>query len=365
MEAVRRKRTWQLWQTTVENRVGILSRLVQEHHATLPLNTILPGIGDLYTQDAFRAVLDCPLNEDDSDPVTADGFHPAMATLPTFAQQWRLAATEIVRNLLPPLEEATREVDEKLSAETLVHTPTPPDRLQLATSVFECVCSWRRCYRTYPNVLAHRCSNSFGGTSVDSDSDEDLGTEDIPAGFDLMAAPWSRDNLRKWFVKITGHVSFNGKNKLRFDHFTRGSLFLHARAIIFVRMAGLDPDTATQADMDASGARFICSCDNGTEECGGEQSVMDWRNLVCVSPTTSTRVRYADQRNAFRSSNTTVVRPEGSSLHPRRSPKRPATQRSACTAYHSQRKRAAPATMPPHLIPDMDPGRVRIAAPQG
>jgi hypothetical protein len=351
MRAVRRKRTWQLWRTTVENRVGILSRLVQEHHATLPLNTILPGIGDIYTQDSFRAVLDCPLNEDESDPVTGDSFQAAVATLPTFSQQWRLAATEIVRNLLPPLEEAT-----------------DTDRLQLATSVFRCLCAWRRFYHTYPSVLAHRCSKYSGGIFFDPDEDvtaqgEYLGTQNTPVSFDLLAAPWSRDNLRKWFVRITGHDSYNVKNKLRLDRSTDGKSFAHEKAVILVRMAGLDPDTATQADMDASGARFLCSCDDCTEKWGREQSVMDWRNLVCAFLTA--RVRHADKRNAFRSPTALVVRPEGSGLHPRRSLKRPATWRSACTAYHSQRKRTWAATGSPQLIPGMDPGPVRTAAPPG
>jgi hypothetical protein len=278
MESVRRKRHWELWQDTVKKRVRILSELIRQHHAQLPLDTILPSIGDLHEHESFRAVLDTPLNEDDeSDPVTATSFQMSMAGLPAITEQWRVSATNVLRALLPAVDQSS--LSSKSATTPNEKTSGSADRLLLATSVFHCRCWSSNRIFSYPNILAHRCYHM----NFYSNRDE------VPPDFDLFRGNNSAESLRTWFIQVSKERPFNDAQDLRFarvpDNPEQGE---YNRAVTLIRLAGLDPETTTQAEMDSSSARFSCSCAGCRDHArySTPRAVMDWRNAVGALPRT-------------------------------------------------------------------------------
>jgi hypothetical protein len=279
LRSVRRKRHWELWQDAIQKRVQILSELLRQHHAQLPLDTILPGIGDLYERESFRAVLDTPLIEDDeSDPVTETSFQMAMTELPLITEQWRASATDVLRSLLPAVDqlslspEPTRTPNEETSGST--------DRLLLATSVFSCKCAMGRHIFSYPNILAHRCRHQNLFTNLE---------DDVPPNLDLFRGNTSVESLRAMFLKAADERPFNDEQRLQFARMPDvPEPFEYDRAVALVRLAGLDPETTTQAEMDASSVRFSCTCARCMDSAryGRPRVIMDWRNDVGALPHT-------------------------------------------------------------------------------
>ncbi len=200
-----------------------------EYYVQLPRTAAMdarPYSIEFALMDKCKALADSPVER----TVTYEEF---LAILPELHKRWHKSAkTQLVKAV------------QKVLRRRSVWIPTD-DPLKLAVVVFVCVhCYPFTCMR-YPAVLAHSC----GYTSYDSDSDKQ-GCDDI----------YTHTAQRLHVVDCTepdARERFSLKNLVG----PQDSYICEVLEPMctIVRALGLDPTTATAADLDACDARLRCS----------------------------------------------------------------------------------------------------------
>ncbi|KAF8878931.1 hypothetical protein BD779DRAFT_1171205 [Infundibulicybe gibba] len=187
-------------------RITILQPLYREYAKSLvPMQwCYLPNIYELADFPAVKDIVDA----DSSITVSSSSFQPVIAQLPTLIPEWISAKRARIISMLEPPPPGT--VD-------------PDDPLNLATSVFECISN-----------SCHRGSSWWSGRP--------------------------KQALISWEA-IAGHSCQVTNNFVSASHnpTNLGISRLGANtASLLVRAAGLDPLSATAAEMDALDLRFAC-----------------------------------------------------------------------------------------------------------
>ncbi|KAH7920429.1 hypothetical protein BV22DRAFT_1133083 [Leucogyrophana mollusca] len=197
----------------------------------------LPHVADLSVLPEFDNVITLP----EDVVVGIEMFTPGFAQIPSFVPRWREAADRELANFC-----LGTEWDSGTHADAV-------KRLQLASSVFSATGEYCEDIAFYPQILSHHCLTQVPLKPYSGDGDS------------LTSLRWSALGGHPW-----------GTMKL-------GVSLLTAAASV-VRVCGLDPEHATQDDMDKRDARLVCErC--STHLPGGERmrKSMTWRAAIAHS----------------------------------------------------------------------------------
>jgi hypothetical protein len=233
---------------TLSDRVGSLVAALEAR-----TTSYAPRVIDLYSLDSIRSLLDQPL-QNGEDTVTSDSFADALsnydAIIAHCEAQGRL-------ELLYALGPGPGDDDDA--------------RLHLATSLWTCQTSWRHSCRAslrpmdYGEALTHRCTYHDWSKRAPKFGDDEWGMFDRLQQVKLACAE----------VPGAGNINVMDASKSAEEH-----------ASWIVQLAGLDPASATAADMDAADAWFECispgcyTCRDEKKRLWERKSVFDWRKAV-------------------------------------------------------------------------------------
>ncbi|KAK0466145.1 uncharacterized protein EV420DRAFT_811718 [Desarmillaria tabescens] len=210
----------------VEGRADLFADAYSDVTRDEPLLPIFPKAESVVIQEPFSTLFfDTPLNLSIADSLQAMWVH-----LPGVASKWREVQTA---ELLKLMQEAGLKLD-----------------INLATTVFTCT-NCRQIFQ-YPYVLAHNCS--FWQPY------KDLNPED-----------WKPYALRY----ISSGVAWSA------TLFTTNEESIK-KVEYLIKTCGLDPETATQEDMNALDCRVICNhCSISSIDGSKYKYVMRWQNAAC------------------------------------------------------------------------------------
>lgn len=204
-------------------RYATLREVVDSYLDNLPHNVVGPGRGDIVATEAFTSIfLAIPMEEE----LTAEHFTDAIAQIPQFSEDWRIARDLELVELLKPQRPAATTAD-----------------LSLAVTRFRCKCCMQS--TSYPSVLLHRCTQNYNLSNFDKK------IQDIVAH--VSGAPW-----------ITGSFVLDAK------------ISNLARTIVLG--CELDPETASMEEMDTLNPLLVSPSSGGPYN---GRSVTRWKGLVC------------------------------------------------------------------------------------
>jgi hypothetical protein len=212
--------------------------------------TWIPRVIDLYTLDFIREIIERPL-VDGEDTVDPHDFEVVLTVdLEAILAQCR-----------------TRRVSQLLEAlRTCENSPAGAlneDHLRLATSVFVCKpwsgCSTRSRYMHASEMLVHRCYSKYSASRED----------------------WTvHDPYEQLRVVCSWVLGAGSDNDVEVDEEIR------RRIATVVRLAGLDPLTATVEDMNRTDAWFECTtryCRYFWRDSIRPVTMLDWKHAVSAS----------------------------------------------------------------------------------
>ncbi|KAM5534514.1 hypothetical protein V8D89_011846 [Ganoderma adspersum] len=225
-------------QAAIRTRLGELEKAMLEHYVQLPRTAAMdvrPNYIEFALMDKCKALADAPVEQ----TVTREDF---LAIMPELRKKWLTSAKTELAN----------EVKQHLR--TLSVSVTTRNPLTLAVAIFVCAhCRPFACMR-FPAVLAHACGYT---DDPDSDSWEDL--DEMPKGSELYAF-----TARMLHVdKDDYHTDWEAREPFSLSKVVgREDSYIHEvlkPMCAIVRALGLDPATATAADLEACDVRLRCA----------------------------------------------------------------------------------------------------------
>ncbi len=218
MDDIRTTRLEHEHDQVIRPRKTLLAKVVHDYTTSAshyPYTQVLPGLADFYTFKPIKEILERPVDM----VVDADTFSPLIPSLPALCNEWRSS----------------------LDSQLLARLPNPggidsTEYLSLAQNVL--LCSTCNTPQFYPQVLAHRCLTEVIIERSKSDSstkrDPTLVIKHHFSSYpDRYRQTWSAEGLLldEQLTKIMKDI---------------------------VRLLGLDPNTATAADLDDLRTYFRC-----------------------------------------------------------------------------------------------------------
>ena len=225
-------------QAAIRTRLGSLETAMLEHYIQLPRTAemdIRPNYIEFAFMDKCKALADAPVEQ----TVTREDF---LAIMPELHKKWLVSAKA----------QLAKEVKQHLR--TLSVSVTTRNPLNLAVAMFVCAhCRPFACMR-FPAVLAHVC----GYTAEDNDDSwENL--DEMPKSSELYALTARMLHVDKddYETYREARTPFSlSKMVGREDKYIREVL---EPMCTIVRALGLDPATATAADLEACDERLKCA----------------------------------------------------------------------------------------------------------
>ena len=211
----------------------------------------------------FRPVIDV-LNRPREEEITVSSFDAVIPLLPGLIAKWRENIHKSLVALIHkshldrfrrelPIGISTRYMENSNQNPPILSDEDATQMLKLATTVFEC--PEYHCHHIlfYPQVLGHTCLTRTKNRREVID--------------DTLASTTAARRLVDHSVIIPDAPNYGRYGETQYRCIWRARLILrdHARAIAedLVRLAGLDPTTATVDDMDQLDLRFVCrTCAN-------------------------------------------------------------------------------------------------------
>ncbi|KAK0195043.1 hypothetical protein F5146DRAFT_1023974 [Armillaria mellea] len=218
MEDIRTTRLEREHDQVILPRKTLLAKVIRDYTTSAshyPYTRVLPGLADFYTFKPIREILERPVDV----VVDADTFSPLILSLPALCDEWRSSLDDQLLARLP-------DSDGMDSTE----------RLSLARNVL--LCSTCNTPQFYPQVLAHRCLTEV----IVDRSKSHSSTKRDPTLVINPPFSYSPDRYRQ---------SWSAGGLL-----SDGQLTTIMKDII--RVLGLDPNTATAADLDDLRTYFRC-----------------------------------------------------------------------------------------------------------
>lgn len=240
-----------------------------------------PNDADLFSMPEFADVFARPVLDDGTDTVTQEEINTALIALPNIVEGWTMRNKQYLANLLP--RSSVKSRGKQAAAKEIL-------RVDLANSFFRCstcVNQGRRNYTCHSTTILHHRDWFY------------------------RANPDSR--VSQAFGKVFGELTWNWNEGIAYDKEAS------AAATDIVTLCGLDPSTATLADMDRLNKRLICDgCQIVTRENEHQRRTYAWREAVSYDEFCSC----AFTRVCFRWNTHAIVRSLISKSSTTRSPKK-------------------------------------------
>lgn len=218
-----------------KHRLPMLKKAYDEVVATLPANSIYPGIADVFVHPAVQENINLPMTVE----VKEKDFKLG-SLFSEITAQWKKDVKERLIAMIP--DNCIPE-----------NTKKSANLFELATVSFHCDslgCPARDASLRYPEVMMHWCSSTVSKYYNETVEDADLRI------------------VKDRFFSVT----WNATSGIKFSE--RAFKFLSEA----VKMCGLDPITTTVTQMDEMSSIFECMTCN--DEYYG-RATMGWDNLVC------------------------------------------------------------------------------------
>ncbi|KIM49548.1 hypothetical protein M413DRAFT_21749 [Hebeloma cylindrosporum] len=231
MEGAKARRLDSIHMGIASKRLNDLRAVRQAWVETLPANSIYPTSSELMRLPFVKDIFD---NLSKGESLTEANLESVRLELDDLNVEWQ----ENIKNELVEIASKGYE-DDPVDPETV---------LTLATTFFAC----KTCYRVrllrYPNILMHKCA-----TTLDWQSSHEGEPE----------ARFLKRHFQETFWNAKGHIVCEPAHR--------------AFVVELVRLAGLDPVTATAGDMDAVDPIFECvPCNSVTKG----RATMSWKTAV-------------------------------------------------------------------------------------
>ncbi|KAK0505135.1 hypothetical protein EDD18DRAFT_1127879 [Armillaria luteobubalina] len=218
MENIRTKRLKREHNQVIRPRKTLLAKVVHDYTTSTfhyPYTQVLPGLADFYTFKPIKEILERPLDV----MVDADTFSPLIPSLPDLCNEWRSS----------------------LDGQLLACLPDPggidsTEHLSLAQNVL--FCSTCNTPQFYPQVLAHHCLTEV---SVERSKTDNCAKRDPTLGIKPQFCTYPNRYRQTW--SADGLLLDEQLTKIVKD---------------IIRVLGLDPNTATAADLDDLKMYFRC-----------------------------------------------------------------------------------------------------------
>lgn len=208
-------------------RLKLLERFVSAYYLESPRTPAkerMPRFADIAYLPQFRRIMEAP----SASTVTTDMFDALRNELPALIADWQEDATRKLRQI----------------AATAVGIPEGTDPLELAVVMFEC--SQCSSVLQYPSVLGHECNVAVFGPETEI------------------------------YFKFVWDVSYS--RTLPVEAFDAVDIRIASQ---IVRACGMDPGTATHAEMETLDLRFCCQM--GPEFYAGARMVTRWRHALTLA----------------------------------------------------------------------------------
>jgi len=231
MKSAKAKRLESLYLGIAGKRLNDLKAIRNAWIESLPANSIYPTCSELMRLPFVQNIFD---NLTKEDKLTEAHLESIRLALDDLNVEWQ----ENIKNELIEIVSSSSE-----------DTVDPETALDLATTFFACTTCYRLRFLRYPNVIMHKCTTTL---DWQSSNEGDKQTRFLRNHF--KETLW---NTKKDIVIRPEHTAFVAE---------------------LVRLAGLDPKTATVQEMDALDPIFECvSCNHFLQG----RATMTWKTAVC------------------------------------------------------------------------------------